>query len=295
MRVLVLGASGMLGHAMLRVLHYSGHLEVYGSLRSPAAVRLFPEAIKERLLTGVEAHDPDSLGRLFCEARPEAVVNCIGLVKQLTQAADPLQAIPINALLPHRLAQLCELTGARLIHISTDCVFSGARGNYSERDAADARDLYGLSKYLGEVDAAHAVTLRTSIIGHELQGARGLIDWFLAQQGRCLGFRRAVFSGLPTVVLARIVRDLVIPHTGLRGLYHIAAEPIAKFDLLKLVAEVYGKPIDIVPVDTPVVDRSLDARKFAAATGYVAPIWPELIAAMHADFQETMNQHHVQA
>jgi dTDP-4-dehydrorhamnose reductase len=151
-----------------------------------------------------------------------------------------------------------------------------------------------LSKYLGEVDAPHAVTLRTSIIGHEMRGRLGLIDWFLDQQDRCPGFRRAVFSGLPTITLAQIVRDVIIPHTDLRGLYHIAAEPIAKYDLLELVAEVYGKPIDIVPVDSPVVDRSLDARKFAAATGYVVPPWPELIAAMHADFQETKKQRHVQ-
>jgi dTDP-4-dehydrorhamnose reductase len=294
MRLLVLGASGMLGHAMFRVLQHCEHLEVYGTLRSVAAVRRFPQAMANRLLTGVEARDPDSVSRLFGEVRPDVVVNCIGLVKQLAQAADPLQALPVNGLLPHRLAQLCELCGARLIHISTDCVFSGARGCYSEQDVADARDLYGLSKYLGEVDAPHAVTLRTSINGHEMRGGLGLIDWFLDQQDRCPGFRRAVFSGLPTITLAQIVRDVIIPHTDLRGLYHIAAEPIAKYDLLELVAEVYGKPIDIVPVDSPVVDRSLDARKFAAATGYVVPPWPELIAAMHADFQETKKQRHVQ-
>jgi dTDP-4-dehydrorhamnose reductase len=294
MRVLVLGAGGMLGHAMMRILNEAEQLEVHGTLRSGEAKRFFPPRLRGRLLTGIEAVDQDALTRLFCALRPDVVINCVGLVKQLEEANDPLRAIPINAMLPHRLARLCELVGARLVQISTDCVYSGEKGDYSEEDRVDATDLYGLSKYLGEVDFPYAITLRTSIIGHELSGARGLIDWFLGQRETCRGFARAVFSGLPTVVLAQIVRDVIIPRTELHGLYHVAASPIAKFDLLQLVADVYGKPIRIAPVDSPVIDRSLNAERFRAATGYVAPQWPELIATMHSYFQKMAKQDHVQ-
>jgi dTDP-4-dehydrorhamnose reductase len=167
-----------------------------------------------------------------------------------------------------------------LVHVSTDCVFSGAKGHYLETDFPDAYDLYGRSKLLGEVDYPHAITLRTSIIGHELSGNRSLIGWFLAQQGSVKGFARAVFSGLPTVELARVVRDCVLPRPALRGLYHVAAQPINKCDLLKLVAATYGKTIKIVPSEDLVIDRSLNADRFRVATGYVAPPWPDLIQRM---------------
>jgi dTDP-4-dehydrorhamnose reductase len=278
---MVLGASGMLGNAMVRVLTENPSWQVYGTLRSEGAKRFFEDAVADRLISGIDVEHPDSLVQAFNQVRPDVVINCIGLVKQLAEADDPLQAVPINTLLPHRLARLCELAGARLIHISTDCVFSGNRGAYRETDFPDANDLYGRSKYLGEVDYPHAITLRTSIIGHELQSAHGLINWFLAQDKQCKGYTRAIFSGLPTVVLAQIIRDMVIPRPELHGAYHVAAEPIAKYDLLNLVARVYGKQIDIVPDDQLVIDRSLNAARFRDATGYIAPAWPQLIETMH--------------
>lgn len=280
--VLVLAASGMLGNVMIRVLSENPGWQVYGTLRSEGARRFFEDAVATRLISGIDVEYPDSLLQAFNQVRPDVVINCIGLVKQLAEANDPLQAVPINTLLPHRLARLCALAGARLIHISTDCVFSGNRGAYRETDFPDANDLYGRSKYLGEVDYPHAITLRTSIIGHELQSAHGLINWFLAQDTPCKGYTRAIFSGLPTVVLARIIRDLVIPRPALHGVYHVAAAPIAKYDLLSGVARVYGKQIDIVPDDRLVIDRSLNADRFREATGYIAPEWPQLIEAMHA-------------
>jgi dTDP-4-dehydrorhamnose reductase len=185
-------------------------------------------------------------------------------------------------MLPHRLARVCGLVGARLVHVSTDCVFSGAKGGYIEADFADADDLYGRSKYLGEVDYPHAVTLRTSIIGHELDGARSLLCWFLAQGSSVRGFTRAVFSGLPTVELARVIRDYVLPAPALRGLYHVSSAPINKYELLGLIAKTYGKSIDITPQDEPVIDRSLDSTRFRAATGYSPPPWPDLIEQMRA-------------
>lgn len=288
MRVLILGASGMLGNAMMRVLSAQSDWDVHGTVRGPSAKRYFPPATAARLHQGIDIEDQDTLLSIFSTIRPRLVVNCIGQVKQVENANDPLRAIPINALLPHRLARLCQLSGARLIHISTDCVFSGARGGYRETDTPDATDLYGRAKLLGEVDYPHAITLRTSIIGHELQSAHGLVEWFLSQKDACPGYTRAIFSGLPTVTLATVIRDIVAPRPELHGVYHVSAAAISKFDLLQLIAKTYGKKINIIPDDHIRIDRSLDSSKFAGATGFVAPDWEKLITQMyrhHEGFQ----------
>lgn len=280
--VLVLGATGMLGNAMLRYFAATGQHHVAGSARSAAGVRMLAPDLQSRVITGVDVENVDSLARLLAQLRPHVVINCVGLIKQLTEADDPLQAIPINALLPHRLARLCLLAGARLVHISTDCVFAGSRSLYREQDPADAQDLYGRSKHLGEVDYPNAVTLRTSIIGHELAGAHGLVSWFLAQAGAVRGFTRAVFSGLPTVELARVISDHVLPHPELHGLHHVSAAPISKYELLRLIAQTYGKTIEITPDEGLVIDRSLDSSRFRSLTNYNPPGWPELVRSMHA-------------
>jgi dTDP-4-dehydrorhamnose reductase len=282
MRVLVLGATGMLGSAVHRVFSEDSGHEVWGTLRSAEGRRFFTESDNRRLLTGVDMLDHDGLVSLVRRVHPELVINCVGLIKQLATANDPLAVLPINAMLPHRLARLCDLVGARLIHVSTDCVFSGRTGHYRESDRSDAEDLYGQSKFLGELpQGSTAVTLRTSIIGHELQSRNALVDWFLSQPGPVKGYTKAVFSGVPSVELARVMRDYVGPRPELKGIYHVSAKPIAKFDLLTLVARVYGKEATIVPDHSVVVDRSLNSDRFSAATGYVAAEWPDLIALMH--------------
>jgi len=281
LRILVLGASGMLGSAMLRVLSADAEHQVFGSARSSSVRRHFESGIAERIVTGVDVESPDSLQQLFLDVRPEVVINCIGLIKQLAHADDPLVALPINSLLPHRLARLADLIGARLVHMSTDCVFSGEKGNYQETDYPDAADLYGRSKLLGEVDYPHAITLRTSIIGEELESSHGLVGWFLSQKQGISGYTRAIFSGLPTVELARVVNRYVLPRLDLHGLYHVAADPISKFELLKLVSNVYGRDLPIAPNAELIIDRSLNGSRFAAATGYVAAPWPDLITKMH--------------
>jgi dTDP-4-dehydrorhamnose reductase len=281
MKILVLGVTGMLGNVMFKYLSRNDRYDVYGSARSESARRNFDHELAGRIVTGVDVENQDSLVRLFESVKPEVVINCVGLIKQLAAADDPLAAIPINAMLPHRLAALCGVAGARLVHVSTDCVFSGQKGNYVESDPSDAKDLYGRSKYLGETRDAHTITLRTSIIGPELNGgAHALLGWFLSQEGMVSGYTRAIFSGLPTVELAKVVGDVVIPRPELFGLYHVAAQPISKFDLLTLIAEIYGKEIEIKAVDEPAIDRSLDAGRFNAATGYAAPEWRELISNM---------------
>lgn len=281
MKVLVLGASGMLGSAMVRVLSEDTNLDVAGTVRSAGAKRFFDTTIAERLLVGVDVENQDSLSDAIAQSLPDVVINCVGVVKQLAQANDPLRVLPINSILPHRLAKLCAIGRSRLVHISTDCVFAGTKGRYLETDISDATDLYGKSKYIGEVYSDNAITLRTSIIGHEMQDPHSLVDWFLSQGESCRGYRKAIFSGVPTVVLAQLVRDVIIPQRTLSGLYHVAAEPINKFDLLTLVKDIYGKQIEIVPDDSLVIDRSLDASRLRNATGYVPPSWDEMINTMY--------------
>lgn len=280
-RLLVLGAGGMLGHAVLRWFASNPDYEVFGTLRNEAAAdQLRVAAPRAQLIGGFEAGRPAELARVFELAKPEVIINCVGVVKQLAGAGDPATAIPINALLPHRLARLSGRNDARLIHIGTDCVFSGARGGYCEADVPDALDLYGRSKLMGEVDYPHAITLRTSIIGHELNTGHGLIDWFLGQRDPVRGFARAIVSALPTVELARVIEKYVIPHPELRGTYHVAGPAISKYELLGLVGEVYGRDGPAQADDEPVIDRSLSGERFRAATGYEAPQWPQLIARM---------------
>jgi dTDP-4-dehydrorhamnose reductase len=281
MKVLVLGVTGMLGNAMFRTfLNSNMGYSVIGTARNNNAF-CFADINSDHIITGVDVENHDSLIRIFTKVRPQIVINCVGLVKQLADSNNPLLAIPLNTLLPHRLADLCSLVNARLIHISTDCVFSGDKGNYMESDFPDAKDLYGRSKLLGEVDYPHAVTLRTSIIGHELSGNRSLVGWFLSQENSVKGFTRAIFSGLPTVELARVVHDFVLPIQKLHGLYHIAAKPIDKDSLLRLVAQVYNKKIEILSDDSVKIDRSLNGQKFCDMTGYIAPEWSELITRMY--------------
>ena len=270
----------MLGNAVLRLFGQSTGYQVFGSVRSSGALHLLPRNLHQNISADMDIQNFDNLARLFADVHPNVVINCVGLVKQLAEANDPLSAIRINALFPHQLAQLCEVAGARLVHMGTDCVFSGAKGMYTEADTSDAKDLYGRSKYLGEVDYPHTITLRTSIIGHELNRARSLVGWFLSQEGSVKGFQRAIFSGLPTVEIARLIRDCVIPHPDLHGLYHVSAEPINKFDLLTLMATQYGKSIDIVPDEAIVIDRSLDSTRFRAATGFQPAPWSELVRLM---------------
>jgi dTDP-4-dehydrorhamnose reductase len=280
--VLVLGATGMLGHTVLKGFSAAENFQVYGSARSDRLLNLLPASVRERIIGNVDVEDTDSLLKLFDRVKPEIVINCIGLIKQLADANDPLLAVPINTILPHRLARLCAVASARLIHISTDCVFDGKKGGYVEVDPADAQDLYGRSKHMGEVDYPNAVTLRTSIIGPELGNAVGLLGWFLKSEGRVSGFSKAVFSGFPTVELSEIIRDYVIPRPQLRGLYHVAAEPINKYDLLCLVMKIYGKNIEIVPDERLVIDRSLNADRFNAETGYRPPGWTSLVKKMNS-------------
>jgi dTDP-4-dehydrorhamnose reductase len=281
-KILILGASGMLGNTLFRYFSADENFQTFGTVRSASALQLLPEKMHPRVITNVHVENLDLLSKLFAEIRPNIAINCIGIVKQCTESDDPFTAIPINALLPHRLANLCTLVGARLIHMGTDCVFSGSNGMYTEADIPDAVDLYGRSKLLGELSYPHTITLRTSIVGHELSGNTSLVNWFLSQEGSVKGFVKAVFSGLPAVEIAAVIRDHVIPRPDLHGLYHLSASPINKFDFLKLVGQIYEKDIEIVADSQLTIDRSLDSGRFKLATSYAPKSWPDLVQSMHA-------------
>lgn len=280
MRILILGGDGMLGHELWR------HMKDRHNVR--VTVRLGPEAYERhglfdagRTHYGIDARQGDALLRVLAESRPEAVVNAIGIVKQRPDAGDIIPSLEINALFPHRLSLACKAAGARLIHLSTDCVYSGRRGMYRETDPPDAEDVYGRTKLLGEVTEPHCLTLRTSMIGPELSRKTGLLEWFLAQRGRTIkGFTKAVFSGFPTCELARIIERILTDHPSLHGMYHVAAAPISKYDLLGLVRDRFGLPVAIERDTTFECDRSLDASRFCRETGYSSPTWEAMIDDM---------------
>jgi dTDP-4-dehydrorhamnose reductase len=291
-RILILGGTGMLGHALLRGLAARENLEVYATVRSREEVRRwFSPDLAGRCLDNVDAYNFESLIQAIGEVRPEVVINGIGIIKQSALAQDPLTSITINSLLPHRLAAVCQAAQARLVQFSTDCVFSGSQGNYREDDATDCDDLYGRSKLLGEVAGPLALTLRTSIIGHELRGKLGLLEWFLAQEDSVRGFTQAIFSGFPSVEVVRIMADYILPDSSLQGIYHVSAAPISKYDLLTLVAERYGKKIAIRPDGQVSLDRSLNSKAFREKTGYQPPTWPALIDEMYRDYRSSSCYH----
>jgi dTDP-4-dehydrorhamnose reductase len=280
MNVLVLGAAGLLGNAVFRVMSERSAYEVCGTIRSPAAREHFTPDLAAKLHVVEDLTRYSALEAAFAEWSPDVVVNCIAPPKESLKELD--KALSVLAVFPRQLAHLCRLRRARLVHLSSDGVFSGARGAYTEDDCPDPTDVYGVAKYLGEPAGDHTVTVRTSMLGHELGTRHALLEWFLAQQGSCRGFTRAVFSGLPTVELARIIRDVIVPNLELAGVYHVAAAPISKFALLELVAAEYGKAIALTADDSVALDRSLVAEKFRAATGYTAPPWPELLRVMRS-------------
>lgn len=280
MRILILGGSGMLGHRLWMNLR-KDH-EVWVTVRSNGIeFPDVPEFPKEYVRPMVDALYFDQVIRAFASIQPDLVINCIGLIKQQGHLArDPLFSISLNAMFPHRLSMICRTAKIRLIHISTDCVFSGRKGNYVETDQSDAEDLYGRTKFLGEVTYPHCVTLRTSIIGRELKSCLGLIEWFLAQTGTIHGFVNAIYSGFTTDEISRVIENCVIPNPSLSGLYHLSSDPISKYDLLKLANSAFHKDLEILPETDFFCDRSLNSARFREQTGYTPPSWSEMIAEM---------------
>ena len=285
-KIAILGAAGMLGHKVCQA--FEGHERIGLVRRQPAdyaACRRVLEGVD--LVGGIDALEGDSLEIALRRLAPDAVVNCIGLVKQHEAAEDPYLAVSLNSLLPHRLARLAAEIGARLVHVSTDCVFDGRRGGYRESDRSDAVDLYGRSKALGETTPGQsaAVTLRTSFIGRELgRPTHGLLEWLLGRAGgEVNGFASSIYSGLTALELASVIHRVVTDHPDLVGVYQVGGPPVSKYDLLRLIAETYELDIEIRRVEEPVIDRSLVTEAFRRATGYEAPSWRKMIVKTYQD------------
>jgi len=281
MRILILGITGMLGHTLFQMLNQSNAYEVGGTYRSANSNIPVWYKNNKNITAGVNVLDIDFIKNLIGNFKPNVVINCVGLIKQVDLIEDPLIAIPINSLFPHQLYHICESLNARLIHISTDCVFSGTIGDYKESDNPDPSDFYGKSKLLGEINNKNAVTIRTSIIGHELNTKLSLLEWFLSKEIMVNGYTKAFFSGLPTVELSRVIKDKILQKPDISGLYNVASHKISKFELLKIIAKVYQKEIDIREDSSLVIDRSLNSNMFNSIFQYNPPSWSKLVQDMY--------------
>jgi dTDP-4-dehydrorhamnose reductase len=278
MKVLVLGANGMLGHKLVSVLNK--RFEVWATVRNSLEQINF----NERIIYGVNAEVIQEVKNAIEKIEPNVIVNAIGIIKQVESSKNIVKALTVNSIFPHLVSEIANEIGARFISISTDCVFSGEKGNYTESDFPDAKDIYGKSKNLGEVVGGNSLTIRTSIIGHEINTSHSLLDWFLSNRGGSVsGFKNAIFSGFPTVIFSEIIGDIIEKHMNLKGLYHVSSEAINKYDLLCLINEKYKSEIEIIKDETFRIDRSLDSTKFSSETGFISKTWDVMIEIMAKD------------
>jgi dTDP-4-dehydrorhamnose reductase len=286
MKIFLLGASGLLGHTIFLELISSGW-NIYGSVREIKQVQgLIPDKYLKYLINNIDALDIISINQVIKNIKPDIIINCIGLIPKKCSEAHKLQSIEINSRFPHLLSDLAFEQKCRLIHYSTDCVFDGQKGEpYTEDDFCTARDIYGISKFLGEVTEQGSLTLRTSIIGHDLFGQKSnLIDWFLSQKNQINGYTKAIYTGLPAIEHANVLKNYILPDNKLSGLYHLVSKPISKFDLLNLTASIYSKKINIKQYDSVINDKTLSGHKFYAKTSYLAPNWDILVKKMYQNF-----------
>jgi dTDP-4-dehydrorhamnose reductase len=281
-KILILGANGMLGHRAAKLL--SEHHDVVGTVRH-ADDLLQTFVPRARFVTDVSVEAPESVAEVIGREHPDAVVNCIGIVKQKPEAHQSTPSIRANALFPHEVAALCTDAGARFVHVSTDCVFTGSRGAYTEADTPDATDLYGRSKLLGEVtDVPGAVTVRTSIVGWEIRQPTGLLEWFAGRRGtQVAGFTKAIFSGLATSDLVDVIGRLCTEWHDVDGLWHVSTDPISKYDLLTALDAALGWGTEIVPQDEPAIDRSLDSTRFRNKTGWTPRPWSDAVSRLASE------------
>ena len=273
----------MLGHKLVQV--WRNKFDVWTTVRKNFKhYQKYKIYQRPKTFENIDVHNINSIQEIIEQIKPAVIVNAAGIIKQVPSAKNVIKTLSINSIFPHQLSDLAEQFQFRLISISTDCVFSGNKGKYTETDTADASDLYGKSKNLGEVSAENCLTVRTSIIGRELETSHSLVEWFLSNRGKSVkGFVNAIYTGFPTVVLADILADLIENYPRLNGLYHVSSEPINKFDLLTLINKAYRTKIEIEPFEDFVIDRSLDSTKFRRATNFKPLNWKEMINRMAQD------------
>jgi len=286
MRVLILGGNGMLGHAAWQSFRkdFDAYVTIRGAFFEVERFAIFD---KKKTICGVCAEDFSVFEKIANTVNPDMILNCIGIIKQIREATNPIKSIEINSLFPHKLAALCSMCNCRLIHLSTDCVFSGKKGRYTEDDIPDPLDLYGRSKLLGEVTGGNALTIRTSMIGRELNTKHGLLEWFLSQNDKSVkGYTNVIFSGFTTTALCEILKGIMINHADFNGLYHVSSEPISKYKLLLLIKEKMGLKTGIIPDDEFECDRSLDSSKFRRKAAYDPPSWEDMIEVMAEEIKK---------
>lgn len=277
LKVLILGSSGMLGHTLIRYLISRNSLQIGLTLRNDNLIRKFKQIFKADSYYTFDANNMETFESIVSDFTPDLCINCIGIINKKIDLKDNIRNIKINSLLPHYLANICSKYNSRFLHISTDCVFSGERGNYNELDNPDPKDLYGRSKLLGEVIYDNSATIRTSIIGHEYSTKNGLLEWLLNSKIDVEGYKNAIFNGLTTLEFSKIIYKYFILKNNLRGLLHVTSYPISKNDLLLLIKDIYNLQINIVPEFDTKINRSLCGKKFNNISGYKPQRWNTLL------------------
>lgn len=279
-RVLLLGATGMLGGYLVKAL--PEHFKTYSPKPRNGETFIRPENIGW-LSTHLDLSNLKSLDGLLEECAPDVIINCIAVTPNSNAAADPIENINVNSLFPHLIARSASRYACKLIHFSTDGVFSGKRGNYAECDLPDPPDIYGRSKLLGEVVGDNCLSLRTTFYGLS-SGNKGLLDWLFTQRGgHVKGYKNYIFSGLSMGALASAVIAIIGKPIFPSGLYHLGGPPTSKYDLLTMVSERFRLNITVEPVLTPVANRSLDSSRFWEMIG---EDMPQSVAMLEGIYQD---------
>lgn len=287
MKILILGVSGMLGHKLFEIISKESEFDVYGTvIKESTTFDKFPKNLRSKIIFGVIADKPETFIKVINDIKPKIVINAIGIIKQNNSSKDTETMIKVNALFPHQLANACTEVGARMITIATDCVFDGQKGEaYLESDIPTCHDTYGMTKYLGEIYGDKHLTLRTSIIGHELETHLSLLDWFINEPSKTInGYTKAIFSGLTTLELSKFLLDKIFKDPSITGLWHLSVNPISKFDLLSIIAKEYNKEVEMIPSEKVIINRALNSDRLREKTGYIVKSWEQLIKEMHEDY-----------
>ena len=283
-RILILGASGMLGHMLVRVL--SPHHHVVGTTSSQYDEKSHLARILSvgNWVDHVDVRNLSTVEKTIRDTKADVVINCVGVIKQKMESSNIMDAILINSLIPHQLANICNQTQSRLIHFSTDCVFDGSPGIKKVNDVPNATDLYGTTKRLGEVDYAPALTLRTGFVGRQLSGFEGLFEWVRSQRGKTIdGYQNAIYSGFTAMALSRIIRQIIEEHEQLSGLHQVAGNHINKFELITKLNEYLDLDLTINRNIDFMCDRSMDGSEFTKLTDIAIPSWDDMLVEFAAD------------
>jgi len=285
MKIVILGAAGLIGHKLYQIMQAAGH-DTYGLLHGKKSA--FPKIDflqTDLIIESVEVMDFDKLHGILHVIQPDVVLNCIGITKRKEEVNDPVQALGVNALFPHRLANLAKDMNFRVIHFSTDCVFNGEAGNYNEESNTTGEDAYGKTKALGEIRYPHTLTIRSSFIGRELAGKTELLEWLISENGNTIkGFTEAWYSGVSTIFMAKTVLDIVENYPNISDLHQLSTpEPISKYNLLCLARNAFKLDIEIIPDSSFEIKPTLDGTRLKNAINLSIPTWQDMMNELAAD------------